>query len=114
MKLSIWPHYELRHGALRVPLARQEGLVMTALLAHREVRVDLLMEVLWPDPDRMPDLWYRSLAVCLYKLRRKLLPFGMTVAARYGFGWRLLELRRDERLDCLRRSEASASRRQAA
>lgn len=76
---------------------------MTTLLAHREVGVELLMEVLWPHPDSMPDLWYRSLAVCLCKLRRKLAPFGLDIVARYGFGWRLVDLRperleQDERL----------------
>ena len=64
---------------------------MTALLAHREVGVELLVDVLWPDPDLMPDLWYRSLAVCLYKLRAKLRPFGLVIVARYSFGWRLEE-----------------------
>lgn len=98
MKLCIWPRYELRQGALRVPLARQEGLLMTALLAHREVGVELMVEMLWPDPDLMPDLWYRSLAVCLYKLRVKLRPFGAVIVARYGFGWRLEERPRAARL----------------
>ncbi|HEX9768456.1 MAG TPA: hypothetical protein VGA50_04695 [Kiloniellales bacterium] len=92
LRLAIWPEYQLRQGDLRAHLCRQEGLVMTALLAHREVRMELITEVLWPDADRMPDQWYRALAVCLTKLRVKLAPFGYTIAARYGFGWRLIEL----------------------
>ena len=91
VRLCLWPRYALRRGELRVPLARQEGLVMTALLARREVSLDLLVELLWPDPDNMPDLWYRSLAVCLHKLRGKLAPFGLVIAVRYSFGWRLEE-----------------------
>ena len=92
MKFAIWPHYELRDGALRVPLTRQEGLIMTTLLTHREVDTGLLMDVLWPDPDKMPDLWYCSLTTCLHKLRTKLRLFRHTIATRWQFGWRLEDL----------------------
>lgn len=98
MKLCIWPQYELRQSPRRVHLARHEGLIMTALLAHREVTIELLMEVLWPDPDSMPDLWYGNLMVRMHHLRRKLEPFGWTIAVRHGFGWRLEDLTREERL----------------
>ena len=90
MKLAIWPRYELRQAGRRVPLPPHEGLIMTALLSHREASLDLLVEVVWPHPDDMPDLWYRSLMVRLHHLRRALRTFGWTIAVRQGFGWRLV------------------------
>lgn len=98
MKLCIWPVWELREGPLLVHLMPAEGLIMLALLAHREVTMDLLMDVLWPDPDDMPDIWYRSTMVRMSWLRSKLLLFGWTIACRQGFGWRLEEPPREERL----------------
>ena len=94
---AAWPPYELREGACRVHLTPYEGLIMTALLGRREVTVELLMEVLWPDPDLMPDRWYEILVVQLSKLRGKLRRCGWTIAVRHGFGWRLAQLR-EERL----------------
>ena len=58
MKLCIWPKYELRDGGFVVPLARHEGLIMTALLGRRECTLDLLREVLWPHPDDEADTWH--------------------------------------------------------
>ena len=71
---------------------------MTTLLCHREASLELLVEVVWPDPDDMPDLWYRSLMVRLHTLRRKLEALGWTITVRRGFGWRLEELPQDMRL----------------
>ena len=98
MKLCIWPVYELREGACRVHLTPYEGLLMTTLLGHREVTVELLMEVLWPDPDLMPDYWYDCLRKHLSRLRKKVRPFGWDIKNRYGFGWHLEELCEQERL----------------
>ncbi len=97
MRLCIWPVYELREGLLRVHLTPHEGLLLTALLGHREVPAELLREVLWPDPDLMPDRWYEILVVQLSKLRSKLRRCGWTIAVRHGFGWRLEQMR-EERL----------------
>ena len=104
MKLCIWPRYELHEGDLRVHLDPQEGLMMTAFLSHPEVTTDILWDTLWPDPDDMPDTWYRSLLVRMCGLRHKLRPFGMTITTRgpatfrsKNYGWHLQELH-EERL----------------
>ena len=76
---------------MRVHLAPQEGLVMTALLSHREVTAELLMEVLWPDPDDMPDTWHDILKILLSRLRHNLRAFGWVIKNRHGFGWHLVE-----------------------
>ena len=62
MKLCIWPIYELRgYGWLSVPLTDQEGRMMLALLAHREISEKILTEILWPQVFYMPDCWADSM-----------------------------------------------------
>ena len=72
-------------------LQPSEGLILMALLGNRIASTDLLVEVLWPNPDDMPDYWNESLVCQISKLRRKLKFFGGNIGAHYGFGWHLEE-----------------------
>jgi len=98
MKLCIWPDYELREGLLRVYLTDFEGLLMTALLSHREVTRDLLADVLWPDVDDTPDWFHGCIGVHLCRLRQKLRAFGHDIGNRYGGIWWLVEPDEEKRL----------------
>ena len=90
MKLCIWPIYELRgYGWLSVPLTDQEGRMMLALLAHREISEKILTEILWPQVFYMPDCWADSMSDCMKRLRRKLAWFNVTIVNRHSFGWHL-------------------------
>ena len=89
-KLCIWPYYELRGAFLAVPLSSHQGLMMTALLSHKEVTIEIFMETLWPNPDLMPDCWYCSMTGTMMILRRKLIHFDLGIHNRESFGWSLV------------------------
>ena len=92
LKLCIYPTWELRVSGVGVHLCPQEGLLMLALLAHPNASEILLSEVLWPDPDEMPDWWGTALDVIAHRLRQKLLPLGHTIISRAHY-YRLEETR---------------------
>ncbi len=83
-------------GGQAVRLTPQEATVLLAVMARPEVAAAELAELLWPDPDAMPDFWRDNIGAVLCTLNAKLRPFGWDVVARVGFGWRLV--RTDEPL----------------
>lgn len=88
-RLFLTPHYAVGNRDTSVDLTPFEGRLMTALVFSGEMTRDEAAEILWPDPDRMPDLWHNALWCVLSRLRTKLRPFGWDIESRYGFGWKL-------------------------
>ena len=102
LKLAIWPRYRLIGRSvitgrrLVMPLERQEGLILTALLGRPRVDAELLVEVLWPHPDDQPDTWVWCIKVRISGLRQILERIGWTVAdrrAEWRAPWRMAALR---------------------
>lgn len=61
-----------------------------ALMAQPLVTREQMMEVMWPDPDEMPDWCFSNIGAQLCKLRKNLRPAGWDIRARYGRGWVLV------------------------
>ena len=89
MKLCIYPVYTIKHEDKRYKLTNQQGLVMTALLAHKVVCYDDLIEILWPDVELQPDFWLNVLYTVVCRLRRILARCGIKIFNYYGRGWSL-------------------------
>lgn len=63
--------------------------MILALMFHPRVTMDLAAEILWPDPDRMPEEWHNQIRCVMSRVRSKLRPYGWIVESKYGFGWKL-------------------------
>lgn len=88
-RLHITPHYSVSNDAASVDLTPFEGGLLLAMMGRPELSADEAAEVLWPDPDKMPETWLIQIRTVISRIRSKLKPFGWTVASRYRFGWRL-------------------------
>ena len=62
---------------------------MLALFGRREVLSNLLIEILWPDPDLQPLDTQCNINRHIFLLRWKLRSFGYTIINRHNFAWRL-------------------------
>jgi len=81
--------YELREGNRRTLLPPLAGRFMLSLLGRGYVSRDTVIDVLWPDPDVMPETMYKEIHVIVFRLRRALAPFGAEVRNVHGQGYRL-------------------------
>lgn len=88
-RLFITPHYAVGGSDTTVDLTPFEGRLMTAMVFSGELPKDEAAEILWPDPDTMPDHWHSAIFCLMSRLRNKLRPFGWNVESRYGYGWKL-------------------------
>ena len=88
-RLRLTPHYSVGNSSTSVDLTPFEGRILTALAFNRELTSEDAVEILWPDPDQMPDFWYSQIVCLITRIRNKLRPFGWAVINRYGYGWRL-------------------------
>lgn len=73
----------------RIRLFPQEASLLFVLMFHKEASDELILEVLWPDPDLMPDTWANVIRVTLNNLRAKLQPHGWEIINRFGYGYSL-------------------------
>lgn len=64
-------------------------LILLALAFNGRTHRDELIEVLWPDPDEMPDWSHEAIGVKIFRLRQKLAAFGYGINVCYGWGWAL-------------------------
>lgn len=97
VRLHLTPSYGVGNKDVAVGLTPFEGRIMTALAFSQELSAEEAVEILWPDPDRMPDCWLNQITNIMARLRAKLRPFGWDIKARYGFGWRLEKHGNDSR-----------------
>lgn len=88
-RLRITPHYAVSNESVSVSLTPFEGHMVLAMMGRPELSADLAAEILWPDPDKMPETWLIQIRTVMSRARAKLRPFGWRIASRYGFGWRL-------------------------
>jgi len=84
-----YERYELRDGSKRKRLAPMTGRLMLAFLDRPFLWHDEIADVLWPDPDTMPDRFLTTLGVRIYKLRRAVAAFGIVVENVHGQGYRI-------------------------
>lgn len=90
LKLVMWPAFELRKGWLYEPLSRQQGIVMLALFARREVFIEDFREMIWPRAWYRPLHTSKALEGIIWNLRTKLKPFGHKITNRWGVGYSLV------------------------
>lgn len=89
VKIGSSPGWHLSHAGGSVYLTPFEGQAILALMCHSRVPRELAAEILWPNPDTMPEEWHNQIRCVMSRIRTKLRPFGWNVESRYGFGWKL-------------------------
>ena len=68
----------------------QVAMAIYGLMAFRRLTEARLGELLWPDPDAMPDAWLGPVRLARLRARRVLARGGVRVAGHWGRdGWRL-------------------------
>ena len=72
-------------------LTPSELKLLLALMGRPLVSNDLLIEIIWPDPDKMALTAKNVIKVHVLNLRRKLFGSGWGITARHGVGWSLTE-----------------------
>ncbi len=82
--------YELKAGDARVPLSEAQGTIILALLGNPYLRLMDLAEIVWADPDDMPDQWLVALRCRVWKLNRKLARMSARIVWRQDI-YRLVE-----------------------
>lgn len=94
MSISMtWPQY-LRgectlNGRHRIHLTKQEAEILSVLLIRRNLQtsVELLIDVLWPDPDNSPECADDMVRTLIVRLRKKIGRYN--IATRITFGYAL-------------------------
>lgn len=74
----------------RVGLSPQHMTMLVAVMVHRSLSSGDLADLVWPDPDVMPDFWIESLRVLRCQLNGKL--------RLAGCGWRVVSRQQQCRL----------------
>jgi hypothetical protein len=69
----------LSGGGAFVELYRWEVDLIFALMCRPSLTRDEVAEIIWPDPDKMPECWYGGVAQRLLKLREVCEVFGFTL-----------------------------------
>ena len=88
-KVSLRAPHFIASGHGRTHLSPQEAQLLYAVMARPLVTWDLASEVMWPDPDDMPDFWLDTLRSVACRLNRRLRGHGWRVRREWGIGWRL-------------------------
>ena len=82
--------YELRESDIdKDCLTFQQGLLLETLLEHGECRMAFLSEILWPDPDDLPDGWSSCISSIAYGLGNKLKKRGWVIKKKVRGSWRI-------------------------
>lgn len=76
-RICYW--YELHDNNFKVTLTPAEGLIVLYLMYHAYAFNSDLSEVLWPDPDYMPDWSLSVIKAHVCRVNKKLLFFGYKV-----------------------------------
>ena len=63
--------------------------VLWALMCHKRIDRNIMSEILWPDPDEMPDQWLKVIGVVIHRLNETIRLHGYNVKGTYGWGWSL-------------------------
>lgn len=88
-RVTLIRPYRISDGDRSERLEPQEQILLLALMGRPTCTKDLLSEILWPDPDFMPDHWVSLIRLRVHTLRRKINRFGWTISVRYYHGWTL-------------------------
>lgn len=86
------PRFDLKSDdgkIIRLPPA--EFKVLLAIMGRQLVTNDLLVEVLWPDPDKMALTATQVIRCHMLRLRKKLSGSKWSIINRRGIGWSLTE-----------------------
>ena len=84
----FWPPYRLTDKAgRRILLKHNEAQILLALMGNRFLGRELISEVLWPNPDKMPDHYFTRIYQMIRDLREKLEIFGLSIEPKIGFGY---------------------------
>lgn len=75
------------HGSVK--LNNTETLILFALMGHRVLHRNDLVDILWPEIDDEPEWQFTSIRVRIHNMRRKLAPVGVYIRNSYSFGWSL-------------------------
>lgn len=86
-KLRIWPHYEIEVAGQRRRISPQRGLVLSMMMADRISGRHMAeaADLLWPDPDYMPDFWQDHIRAVCSQVRDTLEQMGVDRHATYFF-----------------------------
>ena len=84
-------NFYLVQGKRWQPLIETDGTLLMSFILNGELTEEDVMEIMWPDPDRMPDWWAGSMKVKFHRINSILEPFGWRIKARYNWGWSLKE-----------------------
>jgi len=82
------PYLVTLDGCVWVQLSPQQATLLFALMCRKEVSKELAAEMVWPDPDTMPDTWSDCIRLLLHTLRAAIQPCWR-ILNRPGYGWRL-------------------------
>lgn len=89
MRIALkFPYMLTLDGHPWVRLSRQQALLLFALMGHKEVSKELAAEILWPNPDVMPDAWSDAIKVLVCLLRASIGP-RWKISTRHNFGYTL-------------------------
>lgn len=64
--------------------------IMWLLMCKRLVTMDDLLDVLWPDPDKMPDESFNNVRVNMHWAKQALRGSGWKIVATWGQGYSLV------------------------
>jgi DNA-binding winged helix-turn-helix (wHTH) protein len=73
-----------------VRITEFQSRVLWALMCHRYASHEILLDVLWPDPDATPDTWRWCMTKHVSDLRAALRQFGWEIANEQRAGWTLV------------------------
>ena len=88
-RLRLFPAPALVVDGKAKRLSPQQARLLLALMGRPLLARDMVSEVLWPDPDLMPNEWCNVIDMVFFRLRRKLVGSGWTIKTRTGQGWSL-------------------------
>ncbi len=92
VKVSYKRPYMLTVGSNSTPISPQQWNVIWCAMLNPVATHDMLMDALWPDPDRMPDCWSGVLRVLICNLNKILKGTGVKIRCISRRGY-LLEMK---------------------
>lgn len=72
-------------------LSKTEGKILRLLMARNTVNRDTVFDSLYGDRSDADQPDFKTLDVCVCKLRKKLAPYGVVIATVWGEGYRLTD-----------------------
>ena len=83
---------------------KAQAKVLLTCMCRRVATKDLLIDVIWPDPDHMPLNAINVISVYITKIRNKIRPLGWDLFCVWGAGYSLMTLEEAAAAKALRRS----------